>query len=82
MKAILFDLGRVLVDYDHQATVVAVADHTTAGLAAVEQLMLTHAMALGVGELSAEDFYELLVAEVGFREDVVHIIESNGSLSR
>ncbi len=76
MKAILFDLGRVLVDYDHQATVAAVADHATAGLAAVEQLMLTHAMALGVGELSAEEFYELLVKEAGLQSDFANFINS------
>jgi HAD superfamily hydrolase (TIGR01509 family) len=75
MKAILFDLGRVLVDYDHQATVEAVAARTTAGLAAVEQLMLAHATALGVGELNAEELYELLVAEVGFQDDFPTFID-------
>jgi putative hydrolase of the HAD superfamily len=75
MKAILFDLGRVLVDYDHRASVTAVADHTTAGFAAVEQLMLTHAAALGVGELSAEEFYELLVTETGLRDDFATFID-------
>jgi len=75
MKAILFDLGRVIIDYDHQATVRAVAEHTAGDLAAVEQLMHTHATALGVGELSAEEFYEILVREVGFRDDFATFID-------
>ncbi len=75
MKAILFDLGRVLVDYDHQATVAAIVDQSTADLAAVEQLMRTHATALGIGDLSAEEFYELLVREGGFEGDFATFIE-------
>lgn len=65
MKAVIFDLGRVLVDYDHQTTVAAVAAQSTAGLAAVQQLMTAHATALGLGELNAEEFYQLLVNETG-----------------
>ncbi|MCB0123817.1 MAG: HAD family phosphatase [Caldilineaceae bacterium] len=75
MKAVLFDLGRVLVDYDHQATVAAVAAQTEAGLAAVQALMTTHATALGVGDLNAEEFYQLLVAEVGLRSDFLDFID-------
>lgn len=74
MKAILFDMGRVLVEYDHGVTVRAVAARTTAGLAAVEQLMLAYATPLGLGELSAEEFYDLLVTETGFQEDFATFI--------
>lgn len=75
MKAVLFDLGRVLVDYDHQATVAAVATQTEAGLPAVQQLMMHYATALGVGELTAEEFHQLLVDEAGLRTDFAEFIE-------
>jgi len=76
MKAVLFDLGRVLVDYDHQATVAGIAVQSDADPATVQQLMTRYATALGVGDLDAEEFYQILVDEIGLRTDFATFIES------
>lgn len=79
MNAVLFDMGRVLVEYSHQITVNAVADLCDAGLDAVQQLMVDYGHALGVGDLSAEEFYELLVKEAGLQADFAGFIAAYAS---
>lgn len=70
MKAIIFDLGRVLVDYEHA--------HTLSGLAAICQLpvdkirQLTSgetAEKMGVGHLSARKFHAYLTTHAGVQTD-------------
>lgn len=65
MKAILFDLGRVLVHYDHQQTVAAAAKLAQVAVEAVQQLLRDYTHALGVGDLDAEEFHALFCAHVG-----------------
>ncbi|MCB0081473.1 MAG: HAD family phosphatase [Caldilineaceae bacterium] len=66
MKVIIFDLGRVLVDYDHAQTL--------AGMAAISQVASDEIRSLtagdighkfGVGEMSAREFHAYLVAQAG-----------------
>ncbi|MEZ4613951.1 MAG: HAD family phosphatase [Caldilineaceae bacterium] len=74
-KAIIFDLGRVLVHYNHQATLSAVADRCDVPTAQVVALMNELSTPLGVGALSAEEFYQRLTDELGFREDFPTFID-------
>ncbi|MEZ4711045.1 MAG: HAD family phosphatase [Caldilineaceae bacterium] len=66
MKAIIFDLGRVLIDYDHVQTL--------AGVAAISQVTADEIRALtagdvgaklGIGQMRAREFYEYLVNHAG-----------------
>lgn len=75
MKSILFDLGRVLVHYDHQRTVAAVAQYCEADEATVAGFMQGLSTALGVGDLSAEVFHQRLIQEVGFTEGFARFID-------
>lgn len=75
MKAILFDLGRVLVQYDHAQTVAAVAACCQAEREMVEAYMGSVSTVLGVGELPAEEFYEQLVKEMGLTQAFDTFIE-------
>lgn len=79
MQAVLFDLGRVLVEYDHETTVAAVAAQTTAGLAAVQAVMSTYGPALGVGDMNAEEFHQLLVDKTGLQIDFSQFIDCYAS---
>lgn len=65
MKAILFDLGRVLVHYDHQQTVAAIATLAQAPVDAIHQLLRDYSHALGVGDLDAEEFHTLFCTHFG-----------------
>lgn len=65
MQAILFDLGRVLVHYDHQQTVAAVANLAQVPVDAVHQLLRDYTQALGVGDLDAEEFHTLFCTHFG-----------------
>lgn len=65
LKAILFDLGRVLVHYDHQQTVAAVALLAEVPVDAVHQLLREYTHALGVGDLAAEEFHALFCTHFG-----------------
>lgn len=61
----LFDLGRVLVHYDHQLTVAATASLAQLPVAAVQQLLRDYTYALGVGDLGAEEFHALFCTHFG-----------------
>jgi len=65
MKAVIFDLGRVLVHYDHQKTVATTADlwHVTHNH--LQPLMQEVSAALGAGAMDAEMFHALLCTRLG-----------------
>lgn len=65
MQAVLFDLGRVLVHYDHQQVVAATASLAQLPVEAVQQYLRDYTHALGVGELDAEEFHTLFCAHFG-----------------
>lgn len=60
MKAIIFDLGRVLVHYDHQQTLAATAALLQVAVADLHTLLHAHTHAAGVGDLDADDLHTLL----------------------
>lgn len=60
MKAVIFDLGRVLVHYDHQQTVAATAALAQVAVADLQAFLREHTHATGVGELDAADLHTLI----------------------
>ncbi len=76
VKAVIFDLGRVLIHYDH--------DLTLAGIAAVSKLPPGDARAimeeiagpLGTGKMSAQDLHRLLVQRAGTVDDFEQFLQA------
>ena len=76
VKAVLFDLGRVLVHYDHEQTLQAVATLANGDLAALHNLMQEISVPLGKGELDAEELYALFVDKLGLTADLPTFIDA------
>lgn len=76
MKAVLFDLGRVLVHYDHEQTLQTVATWANGDLAALHTLMAEISAPLGKGELDAEELYALFVDKLGLTADFATFIDA------
>jgi len=74
VKAILFDLGRVLIHYDHQHTVIAAAAIGKIGVDDLHQLLRQHSQAMGVGEMDAEELHALFNTEFGLDTDFDHFV--------
>ncbi|MFN8493271.1 MAG: HAD-IA family hydrolase [Caldilineaceae bacterium] len=70
MKAVIFDLGRVLVHYNHQATLAAVADISQVSVPELHELMMEVDHDLGLGNLDAVDLHEFLVERAGANPDL------------
>ena len=70
MKAVIFDLGRVLVYYNHQATLEAVAAISRVTAPELHALMVEVDHDLGIGALSAADLHQFLVKRAGTTEDM------------
>ena len=70
MKAVIFDLGRVLVHYSHQTTVAAVAAMSKLAFAELSTLLVGIEPDLGIGNLSALELHQMLVERAGLREDM------------
>ncbi|MBX3009948.1 MAG: HAD-IA family hydrolase [Caldilineaceae bacterium] len=62
MKAILFDLGRVLVHYDHQQTLAATAALAQVTVAEFHTWLRDFSQPMGVGDLDIEEFHAAFVA--------------------
>ena len=60
MKAVIFDLGRVLVHYEHQRTVAATAALAQVAVADLQAFLREHTHATGIGELDAADLHTLI----------------------
>ncbi len=82
-KAIVFDLGKVLVDFDYSIAVRRIA---TRGKVTPEQLghfLLTHSPLLfryELGQLTSEEFYREICAASGFRGDLEEFSRSFGDI--
>lgn len=74
MKAILFDLGNVLVQYDHQQTLTAAAALGKVVAEDMDRLQRKHGQAAGVGEMDAEELHRLFNREFGLDSDFDHFI--------
>lgn len=71
MRAILFDLGNVLVRYDHNQTLAAVAALGQSDPQQVQALFHTVTTQLGIGELSAADLHQHCRQHLPIDEDEV-----------
>jgi len=65
MKAVIFDLGNVLVNYDGKATLKAISDLAEVSLEALLAHNQTVDHAFGTGQLSGPDYYALLGQKFG-----------------
>ncbi len=79
MKAVLFDLGRVLVHYDHQTTLTATAALWGLPPASVLEVMKEVGEALGMGDMNAEMFHELLATRFGSAAQFEAFVEAFGA---
>ena len=70
MKAVIFDLGRVLVYYNHQATLEAVVAISQVTVPELHALMVEVDHDLGIGELSAAELHQFLVRQAGTTQDM------------
>lgn len=69
MKAVIFDLGRVLIEYDQQATMEALANVSRAPVQQIRQLFGSIATKLDIGEIGAIELHRLLVEQMGTTTD-------------
>lgn len=65
MRAVIFDLGNVLVAYDHSATIRALAAVSEAGEERIATILAELGPGLGVGELTGEDLHQALISRAG-----------------
>ncbi|MEZ4732641.1 MAG: HAD family phosphatase [Caldilineaceae bacterium] len=65
MKAVILDLGRVLVHYDHQKTIATTANLWKLTPDHLQPLMQEVSVALGTGAMDAETFHALLCTRLG-----------------
>lgn len=66
VKAIIFDLGRVLVEYDHAQTLAGVAAISRVSVDEIRSLITGDiGEKLGVGQMSAREFHEYLITHAG-----------------
>lgn len=66
MKAVIFDLGNVLVHYHHHATLTAVAQHCGVDVAALQERFAALSEAAGIGVMDGPQLHAALVEQVGF----------------
>ena len=70
MKATIFDLGNVLVRYDHQRTLEALAAVSAASADDLRTLLAGQVgEAVGVGEMDGDEFHDRLVQRAGTTRD-------------
>ncbi|MEZ4594406.1 MAG: HAD family phosphatase [Chloroflexota bacterium] len=65
MKAIIFDLGGVLVNYDGRSTFTDIAKLANVSLDDLFPFYQKHDRAFGTGQLSGEDYYQKLIEAFG-----------------
>jgi glucose-1-phosphatase len=69
LKAVIFDLGRVLIDYNHSQTLAAVAAISQGDAEQIRALYAEIAEAAGTGALDAGQIHEFFVARAGIPAD-------------
>lgn len=83
MKAVIFDLGQVLVGYDPQRTARAISMFSRVNEKAVNDLFEKHKDALQIGSMSLYDLHYLFRRDAGFQGDLVRFETAfNAGLSR
>lgn len=63
MRAVIFDLGRVLIDYNHSETLAAVARISTKDATQIRALYNEIAVAAGIGTLDADEMHSFFVEQ-------------------
>lgn len=79
MRAVIFDLGRVLIDYNHDASLDAVAALSQVTPVEIRALFQAIAGATGIGELDAEQIHRYFVEQAGVPDDFGRFIEAFGA---
>lgn len=76
--AVIFDLGKVLVDFDYGRVVRRVADRSDAGPEALQQLLMASPLlpAFERGALTSQGFYEAIRKETGYQGSFEEFAES------
>lgn len=69
VKAVIFDLGRVLIHYDHNLTLAGIAAVSDISSSDAKAIMEEIALPLGTGKMSARDFHRFLVQRAGTSDD-------------
>jgi FMN phosphatase YigB (HAD superfamily) len=83
LKAVIFDLGRVLVGYDHQRTLEATADCCDGDVEALRAHVSEYGHELNVGEIDSHGMHEFLVEQEGCELDYAEFLERfSAGLSR
>ena len=67
MKAIIFDLGNVLVNYDGKDTFLGISELTAVSLKTIYEHYQTIEQRLGKGQLSGRDYYAMLNQTFGLQ---------------
>lgn len=74
MKAVIFDLGNVLVNYDGRDTFVAISELAGVSLETIFDHYQTVEHAFGTGQLSGRDYYTLLDKSFGLSASYDHMV--------
>ncbi len=69
MRAVIFDVGRVLVHWDPDATLTGLAEISRASRAELQQILRQTSPTLGRGTLSVSDFHRLLIDQAGASQE-------------
>ena len=69
MKAVIFDLGGVLVNYDGRSTFTEIAQLARTTLDDLFPFYQKHDHTFGTGQLSGQDYYQKLNEAFGFSAD-------------
>ena len=74
MKAVIFDMGRVLVGYDHQRTLEAIAGCCEGDVDALRAHLGEYGHELNIGEIDSHGMHEFLVEQEGCRLDYAEFL--------
>jgi HAD superfamily hydrolase (TIGR01509 family) len=82
LKAVVFDLGKVLVDFDYSIAVRKITARGTKDLAEITQFLMRSPMLIEyeIGLLTNHQFYEAICAATGFRGDFEEFANSFGDI--
>lgn len=78
MRAVIFDVGRVLVHYNHQATLEAVAAISNVTTTELRALFSEIDQDLGLGNMSAADLHQFLIEHAGVTGDEARFLQAYG----
>lgn len=76
MRAVIFDLGRVLVQYEHTQTLTALAALSQVTVDEIQALFLQVDAALGLGELDAVGLHQFYAQQTGIAVDLERFVSA------